>query len=308
MGAAIVLGWVGDRLLGDPRRWHPVAGFGRSAAALERRLWRPSRAAGALHAGSLVATTAIGTALADRFLGRHRRARLAFRGLVVWATLGGRSLERAALALAGHVEAGRLDDARALAPTLVGRDPSQLEGHDLCRAAVESLAENTSDAVVAPLLWAALLGPAGAAAYRAVNTLDAMVGHRSARYRRFGWAAARLDDLANWPAARLSASLAILLAPLVGGRWGRAWRAAFRDGADHPSPNAGRVEGAFAGALDVRLGGTNRYAHGVERRPALGRGARPAVADVARAVALARAVGLAATMLAAAWAGRWSDR
>jgi adenosylcobinamide-phosphate synthase len=168
------------------------------------------------------------------------------------------------------------------------------------RAAVESLAENTSDAVVAPLVWAALLGAPGAAAYRAVNTLDAMVGRRDERYARFGWAAARADDLASWPGARLT----VLLAGLAGGAPRAAWTAALRDGRRHPSPNAGRVEAAFAGALGLRLGGRTAYAHAVEDRPVLGAGRTPRPADVARAVRLTRAVTLGAVLLAALGARR----
>ena len=304
MAAAVIAGgWLADRLAGDPARYHPVAGFGRLAGALEQRLWQPSRLVGALYAGLLVGAVAAATARADRALDTRPRRRTAFRVLVVWATLGGRSLERSALTLGEAVRAGEIEHARALAPTLVGRDPSELDASELCRAVVESVAENTSDAVVAPLLWAALLGAPGVAAYRAANTLDAMVGHRSDRYRNFGWAAARLDDLANWPAARASSLLAIAWAPAVGGRPADAWRAAWQDGAAHPSPNAGRVEGAFAGALSLTLGGLNRYAHGTERRPSLGIGTAPNVDDIARSVRLSRLVGGSAAVLCAtlAW-------
>jgi adenosylcobinamide-phosphate synthase len=235
MRVPIAAAVAADALLGDPARLHPVAGFGRVAAALERRFWRDSRGAGAAYAAFLVGGVALLAAAAERRLAP--RQRLLLRSLLVWSTLGGRSLERAAAALADAVERGELERARALAPTLVGRDPSELDGDGLARAAVESVAENTSDAVVAPLLWAALLGAPGAAAYRAINTLDAMVGHKDARHLRFGWAAARLDDLANWPAARLTALLAIAL----GGRPRAAWTAAWHDGRLHQSPNAGRV-------------------------------------------------------------------
>jgi len=301
-GAPIAAGWLADRLLGDPARAHPVAAFGRLAAALERRLWRASRAAGAIHALSLIGAVSAGATAIDHALASRPWPRAGVRALIVWSALGGRSLEHAASALAQAVEDGDLARARALAPTLVGRDPRSLDATELCRAAVESLAENTSDAVVAPLFWAALLGAPGAAGYRAANTLDAMVGHRSERYLRFGWAAARFDDLANWPAARLSALLAIAWAPALGGRRTEAWRAAWRDGAAHPSPNAGRVEGAFAGALSLRLGGLNHYEHASELRPTLGAGAPPGVADVARAVRLARLVGGSAAVLCAALA------
>lgn len=298
---AIVSGYAADRLLGDPARFHPVAGFGRAASALERRLWQPSRPVGLLYTTSLVGGVAVATRFTEQALPPRRRA--VFAALTIWAALGGRSLERAALALADAVEAGDLPRARALAPTLVGRDPSRLDARELCRAAVESMAENTSDAVVAPLLWAALFGAPGVAVYRAANTLDAMVGHHDDRYERFGWASARLDDLINWPAARFAALAAIALAPTVGGDRRAAWRAAWHDGAAHPSPNAGRIEGAFAGALSLRLGGLNCYPHGPERRPKLGGGRPPTTADIARAVRLARLVGGSAAALCAllAW-------
>jgi adenosylcobinamide-phosphate synthase len=291
---AILLGFAADRALGDPARWHPVAGFGAVAARVERWAWRPSRATGALYAVALVAAVwSVVAAMARRL---KPPAGVGFAAAVLWATLGGRSLERSALALRAALDAGDLDRARALAPALVGRDPALLGEAELARAAVESVAENASDAVVAPLLWMAAFGPAGAAAHRAINTLDAMVGHRDERHLRFGWAAARLDDAANWVPARATALLAIALA---GGRRRAAWRAAFVHGARHPSPNAGRAEGAFAGALGVRLGGINRYPHGLEARPALGSGAAPGGDDVERAVTLARRASVTAAGLAA---------
>ncbi len=301
----VAAGSLADLVAGDPARLHPVAGFGVLAGALEARCWRPSRLAGACYAGVLVGGTAALAVLADRRLRRRPAARAAFAAAVTWTALGGRSLGQAAGALAEAVRAGDLDAARRLAPALAGRDPSGLDEPELCRAAVESVAENTADAVVAPLLWGALAGPAGVAAYRAANTLDAMVGHRSARHARFGWAAARLDDVLTWPAARLAAGLAVLLAPVAGGDRRRAWRTLRRDGGAHPSPNAGRLEAAFAGALGVRLGGSNRYGDRVEERPHLGDGPAPDPETVARAVRLSRAVGLAAAALATAvaWAG-----
>ena len=247
----------------------------------------------------LVGGTAAVAAGVDRGLGRRPAARGVLLGLVTWAALGRRSLAEAGRRLAGAVREGDLEAARRLAPTLVGRDPTGLDGPELCRAAVESVAENTADAVVGPLLWGALAGPAGVAAYRAANSLDAMVGHHSARYERFGWAAARLDDLLTWPAARLGAGLTCLAAPLVSGEAGRAWRTLRRDGGAHPSPNAGRMEAAFAGALGVRLGGVNRYGDRVERRPTLGSGPTPGPDDVDRAVRLSLLVGSAAAVLAA---------
>jgi adenosylcobinamide-phosphate synthase len=163
--------------------------------------------------------------------------------------------------------------------------------------------------VLGALFWSAVAGPSGVAGYRAANTLDAMVGHRTDRYRDFGWAAARLDDLVNWPAARLTALLTGLCAPVVGGTPGATWAAVRRDGSKHPSPNAGRVEAAFAGALGVRLGGPLTYAGVAELRPVIGVGRTPSTADVRRAnrlsltVGATAAAGLAASLAAVRFAG-----
>jgi adenosylcobinamide-phosphate synthase len=248
-------------------------------------LWRPSRLAGAAHVAALAGGAAGATAAVDRILGRRR----AVRALVVWAVLGGRSLRGEALAVARLLDAGRVEEARRRMPALVSRDVRELSAEGMCRAAVESLAENSVDAVCAPLLWAAALGPAGAAGYRAVNTLDAMVGYRNGRYERFGWAAARADDALNWPAARAVAALAVALAPVVGGRPAAAWRVWRRDGARHPSPNAGHAEAAFAGSLGVTLG----------RAADLGDGPGPSTADVRRAARLSFGVGAVAALVTA---------
>ncbi len=191
-----------------------------------------------------------------------------------------------------------LEGARRLLPSLCGRDPATLDASGLTRATVESVAENTSDAQVAPLLWAAAGGPSAVLAYRAINTLDAMIGHRSPRYDRFGWAAARLDDAANYLAARLTAALTVMCAPVVGGSPLRAVAAWRRDAGRHPSPNAGVVEATFAGALGVRLGGPTQYHYELQIRPALGDGLSPTVSDIRRAVRLSRAV-QAATLVVA---------
>jgi adenosylcobinamide-phosphate synthase len=303
---ALVPGFALDRALGDPSRGHPVGGFGLLATALERRTWRPRRRAGILHVALLLATAG--------WVGRHAaRGGVAGAALVVWIALGGRTLERAALAMRELLDAGELAAARAHAPVLVGRDPGDLDTSELCRAAIESVAENTADAVVGALLWGALAGAPGAAVYRAANTLDAMIGHRSPRYERFGWAAARLDDLLTWPAARLTALLTLLLAPLAGGDPAEALRVARRDGDRHPSPNAGLIEAAFAGALGVRLGGANRYAAHTEHRPVLGDGRAPDARDIARAVRLSQLTGRASvvacalTALVRPWPSRSKD-
>lgn len=298
--AGLALGAVADVLLADPRRGHPVAGFGSVAAVLERRAWRDSRAAGAGYAAVLVGGAgAFGVGL-DRLTRGRPAARVLATAAVTWAVLGGTSLGRAARDLHAPLVAGDLDTARARLPALAGRDPSSLDAGELARATVESVAENTSDAAVAPLFWGAVAGLPGLTAYRAVNTLDAMVGHRSPRYARFGWASARADDVANWVPARLTAALTVAVAPAAGGSASGALRAWLRDGAAHPSPNSGRCEAALAGALGLRLGGRNVYGSRVEVRPHLGNGRPPLPADVPRAVRLSRAVWTAAAGLAVA--------
>jgi adenosylcobinamide-phosphate synthase len=269
---------------------------------LEQAAWRPGRVRGALYASALAGGAGALTLAADRLVARWPPLRWVLGAGVVWAALGGRSLERAGEELAGALESADLDAARRLLPTLAGRDPSGLGVAEISRAGIESVAENTADAVTGPLFWAMLGGPAAAAVYRAANTLDAMVGHHSPRYERFGWAAARLDDVLGWAPARLAAGLAVLLAPLVGGdRW-RTWRVLRRDGAAHPSPNAGRLEAAFAGALGLTLGGTNTYDGRIEHRPLLGDGRAPGPGDLRRAVRLARATGWSAMLVTAAGA------
>jgi len=300
--AGLLLGYAADLLLADPRRGHPVAGFGRAAAALERRWWRDDRRAGMTYVVLLVGSAvALGLA-AERT--RRPLPRTAVTAVATWAVLGGTSLDREGGAIQQLLAEGRLDDARVRLTHLVGRDTSQLSEPEVVRAAVESLAENTSDAVVAPLVWGAVVGVPGLLGYRAANTLDAMVGHRSARYERFGWAAARLDDVLNLPGSRLTAAFSVLLGEDRRSAW-RAWR---RDAARHPSPNAGPIEAAFAGALGIRLGGTNVYGAGtgqwVEHRAIMGDGRPPVRDDLARARCLARRVGLAASAIAAGAAYR----
>ncbi|MEE6177834.1 cobalamin biosynthesis protein [Mycobacterium sp. 050134] len=293
----VLAAYAADVTLADPRRGHPVAAFGRVAAATERLIYRDDRVAGAAHVGLLVGAVTVLGALAQRSAGARSLA--AATALATWASLGGTSLARTGQAMAGLLERGDIESARRLLPSLCGRDPSALDRDGLARAALESVAENTSDAEVAPLLWAAAGGVPGVLAYRAINTLDSMIGYRTPRYARFGWAAARLDDAANYVGARLTAALVALLAPFVSGSSAGALRAWRRDAAHHPSPNAGVVEAAFAGALGVRLGGPTQYRHHLEIRPALGDGRAPEVADLRRAVALSRLVQAAAVAIAA---------
>jgi len=302
--AGLIAGALLDAVLGDPRRFHPVAGFGRAAGALERVLYAPSRMAGAGYAAVAVGVPVAAAVAASAATRRRPLARFALSAALTWTLLGGTSLRREAVGMARSIDDGDLAAARRRLPSLCGRDPSRLGAAELARATVESVAENTSDAVVAPLWWGAVAGLPGLAAYRAVNTLDAMVGHRSARYERFGVAAARLDDVANLVPSRLTAVLTAGLAPLVGGSIERALRTWARDGARHPSPNAGQCEAAMAGALGVRLGGRNVYAGRAEERPTLGAGRRPAVLDIRRSARLSAAVGAATAVLAAGFALR----
>ncbi len=217
-----------------------------------------------------------------------------------FVALGGTSLARTGHQMTNLLTAGDVEGARRLLPSLCGRDPAVLDAAGLTRAALESVAENTSDAQVAPLLWVAAGGVPAVLVYRGANTLDAMIGNRSPRYARFGWAAARFDDAANFAAARVTAVLVALCAPVVGGSPAAAVRAWRRDAARHPSPNAGVVEAAFAGALGVRLGGPTQYAHKLEIRPTLGDGRPPKRSDLARAVRLSRAVQALSAALAIA--------
>ncbi|MGW7052051.1 cobalamin biosynthesis protein [Streptomyces sp. NPDC054887] len=295
-------GLLGDLVLGDPRRGHPVAAFGRAAGAVESLLWRDHRGWGAVHTLVCAGGAAGAAVLASRAVRRSPAASVALTAAATWAVLGGTSLGREARAVGGALAAGDVETARERLPHLCGRDPQSLDAQQIARAVVESVAENTSDAVVGALVWGAVGGVPGLVAFRAVNTLDAMVGHKSPRHLRYGWASARLDDVAGWPGARLTAALAALAAVRGGDPRGalRAWRA---DAAKHPSPNAGPVEAAFAGALGVRLGGTLSYAGRVEHRPVLNADGRPVgVPDIERAARLSRRVGVLA--LAAAAGGR----
>jgi adenosylcobinamide-phosphate synthase len=304
----LAAGYAADALLGDPRRCHPVAGFGRAAGALERIAYAPTRPAGVRFAAIAVGVP-VAIAAAVHVATRDRPvARSILVAATTWAAVGGTSLSREADAMACELERRDLRAARERVPNLCGRDPAALDEGEIGRATVESVAENTSDATVAPLLWGAAAGLPGIVGYRAVNTLDAMVGHRSERYRDFGTASARLDDAANFVPSRLTALLTIPAAALVAdapngatprrrGPRGRAF-ATFatwlRDRDRHPSPNSGQCEAAMAGALGVRLGGCNVYHGRVEVRPTLGRGPLPGPPEIRRAARISRTVGASA--------------
>ena len=253
-----------------------------------------------------VGAPTLAAAALERHLGP--RARLITVAATTWTVLGARSLRAEARTIDAQLRRGDLNAAREQLTHLVGRDPHGLDEDQIARAAVESLAENSCDAVVAPLLWGAVAGLPGLVGYRALNTLDAMVGYRSPRYANFGWASARLDDVANLVPARVTAGLAAATAAVVGGDGAAALRTARSDGRRHPSPNSGLPEAAFAGALGRTLGGRNVYDGRVEARPAMGSGPPVVVADLARASKLAAAVAFSCAVLAAAIAGLAGSR
>ena len=288
-----------------------MAIFGRGATALERVTYADDRRAGVAHTTVLLGGLAALGIAAERAAARRGAVGIAaVTAATTFVALGGTSLARTGEHMARLLDADDISGARGLLPSLCGRDPAALDAAGLTRAALESVAENTSDAHVAPLWWGALGGVPGLLIYRGANTLDAMIGHRSPRYERFGWAAARFDDVANYLPARLTGLLVVVCAPVVAGSPQSAWTAWRRDAAKHPSPNAGVAETAFAGALSVRLGGPTQYAHRTEQRPTLGDGRAPAVRDLTRSVRLSQAVQALAAAVAVSAAcriGRRSD-
>lgn len=291
MGAAA--GIVADQLFGEPPlQPHPVAALGRALQAVEHALYADRRSAGIGHA---TIGAGVGWA-AGRFIKSTAAA--------TYLAVAGRALGEAANAVDAALRHGDVAEARLLLPALVGRDPSRLDESGICRAVVESVAENTVDAVIAPAFWACLAGAPGALACRAVNTMDSMVGHRTPRYVRYGWAAARLDDATAWVPARVTAMLVAACRP---GAAADVFRVIRRDAPAHPSPNAGVAEAAFAAALGVRLGGELSYGDQTETRPYLGDGRPAERPDIDRAVRLSRDVSLsAAGVLGILGAARWT--
>jgi adenosylcobinamide-phosphate synthase len=261
-----------DLAFGDPRRLpHPVRGFGWCVERLET-VWRasglPLRLAGALFWATSVAAAA---ALVW--------ATLPYANIYwIWMLLALRDLDFEAGLVLRRLDARDLPGAREMLSAIVGRDTAHLDEPEILRAAVETVAENLSDAVVAPLFYLALAGPAGMAAYKAVNTLDSMCGYRNERYRLFGWMSARADDAANFIPARLTAALVWICALLPGFGFRRSVRVTLRDGASQSSPNAGYPEAAVAGALGVRLGGLNYYGGTAHRKAYLGDSLQPLTA------------------------------
>ncbi|MBI3602955.1 MAG: cobalamin biosynthesis protein CobD [Nitrospirae bacterium] len=279
--AEILLACLLDAALGDPRWFpHPVRLMGWAIAWCDERVRPVLRSpAGEWVAGIVLAVGlpilvyAVGW-LAIEMAGRvHWAFGRGAEVVLACTTLAARDLADHALSVVRALDAGRLQGAREAVSRIVGRDTAELSESDVARATVETIAESTSDGVIAPLFYMVIGGAPLALAYKAVNTLDSMIGHRDVKHRYFGWASAKCDDGANWIPARVTAVLLVLSGGLTFRSadtvW-RAWRILVRDGKQHPSPNSGRPEAAMAGVLGVQLGGTNVYDGVPSARPLLG--------------------------------------
>jgi len=264
---ALALGVLMDLLLGDPR-WlpHPIRGMGLLIRALERFLRKIlfEKVSGCILVSAVLLTVVSAVTVTLHWGGFPVAAYWIFTCLAV------RNLDQESNKVIAALRDGDLHLARTLVGYLVGRDTGHLSDKDVTRAVFETVAENMSDAIVAPLFYLAILGVPGMVAYKAVNTMDSMVGYKNDRYLRFGWAAARLDDVANYIPARITAGLIVLMAAVVRLRWRGAIRVVLRDAHLQPSPNAGYPEAALAGALGVRLGGLNYYFGHPVQKPFLG--------------------------------------
>ena len=287
-GSAVAAALLLDALVGEPREdLHPTVWMGRAISAYEKpasklKAPRGRRAAGIFLAGALPALAFLS---ARSLLGlAPRTLRPALEVAMISTTLSMRGLASAATSVQRELAEDGLDAARNRVGEFVGRDTAELTTGGVCRAAVESVAENTSDGVVGPMLCGFLFGAPGALAYKAVNTIDSMVGYRRGPYLELGWAGARLDDLINLVPARLT----VLAAAAASGTPSKTITTALRHGPRSSSPNAGYAEAAFAGALGLRLGGTNVYGGVVRPGAVLGDGSAPKANDIGRAVALMR--------------------
>ena len=281
---AALCGFVIDLLLGDPA-WmpHPVVFMGRCISALEKLLRRifPKTPKGELAGGVILAAvlplgTLALTGLCVWGLGLiHPALSFALQVLWCWQALAAKGLRQESDNVRRALVTGTLDDARKAVSRIVGRDTAALSREGVIRAAVETVAENFSDGVVAPLFWMLLGGAPLALAYKAVNTMDSMVGYKNDRYLYFGRAAAKLDDAANWLPSRLAALLLVAAAPLIGQNAGRAFAIWRRDRRKHASPNSAQTESAMAGALGVRLAGPASYFGKIHQKPWIGDDTRP---------------------------------
>ncbi|MCC3376895.1 adenosylcobinamide-phosphate synthase CbiB [Cohnella sp. REN36] len=310
-----VLAIATDWLVGDPR-WlpHPVVWIGKLISRLERVLRRPGESRAASRTKGILLTVAVTAASGVLCWGAcavaawmHPWLGIAANAWFISTTLAVRGLKEAAMAVYRPLIRGDLSEAREKVGWIVGRDTEHLDEPEVARAAVETVAENTVDAFVAPLAFALLGGAPLAMLYRAANTLDSMVGYRNERYRDFGWASARFDDVLNYlPARATGVLLTIVAAALRPASASRAWRAVRTFARLHPSPNSGIPESAVAGALGIELGGTNRYGGIVSERARLGWPLRAiAPGDIRLAVRLLYGVSyiLAGGLIVACWFG-----
>ena len=281
---AALCGFVIDLLLGDPARMpHPVVFMGRCISALEKSLRRifPKTPKGELAGGVILAAvlplgTLAFTGLCVWGLGLvHPALGFALQVLWCWQALAAKGLRQESENVRRALVTGTLDDARKAVSRIVGRDTAALSREGVIRAAVETVAENFSDGVVAPMFWMLIGGAPLALAYKAVNTMDSMVGYKNDRYLYFGRAAAKLDDAANWLPSRLAALLLVAAAPLTGQNAKRAFAIWRRDRRKHASPNSAQTESAMAGALGVRLAGPASYFGEVHQKPWIGDDTRP---------------------------------
>lgn len=285
--AALLLGFGLDLLLGDPHGWpHLVRWFGAVIAQLEKWLYPlgSKRLGGVLLViGTILVGAGVPAAVLYGAWRLNRWVYLALATVLVWQCLAAKSLRDESLRVYDALTTGTLADARQAVSMIVGRDTEVLDEAGVTRAAVETVAENTSDGEVAPLFWMMLLGPLGGCFYKAVNTMDSMVGYRNERYEHFGTCAARLDDVMNYIPARLSALLMIAGSALCGLDAGSAWRIWRRDRRNHASPNSAQTEAVMAGALNVRLAGDAQYFGVVHKKPTIGDDIRPIqVEDIRR--------------------------
>jgi len=277
------LGMLADQLLSEPpEQIHPLVAYGRIMSVIEHLTFGDSRWRGIIYALLGAALGGIG--------GNVIRSN----GVATYLSCGGRALCNAAMTVQEDLDRGDLSAARTHLRSLVGRDVDELDEEEIARAVVESVAENTVDAVIAPGFWSVVGGTVGTALYRAVNTMDAMVGYKNRKYRQFGWASAKLDDLCNFLPARLSALLVAMVRP---GSAYAVWQGVREFAPTHPSPNAGVIEAAFASALGIKLGGINYYQGTAEKRPVMGWGRAAKGQDIIEAVRLSRDLTLAYSAL-----------
>ncbi|HEX7814292.1 adenosylcobinamide-phosphate synthase CbiB [Dyella sp.] len=293
MLAAVVL----DLILGEPRRWHPLVAFGRLAGYCEQRLYGDARWSGLVAWAISVLPVVLIMAVAHAALLRWSLwASGVFNAVMLYLAIGLRSLEEHARPVAEALLQNDLPAARTAVSRMVSRDTGALDESRVAAAATESVLENGADAVFGALFWFALLGAPGVVLYRLANTLDAMWGYRTPRYERFGWAAARIDDVLNYVPARLTA-----VTYALSGDASRAWRCWRRQARAWDSPNAGPVMAAGAGAIAVRLGGPAPY-HGVmEERPRLGEGETASAMSIKAAVMLVKRGVALWVMMALLW-------